>query len=784
MSLNILKPKELLKILLKETDEKDTTQNSIPYKEIYKDGICRVTKDFFCKQIEFFDINYQLSNESDKNIIFEKYCDFLNYFDETVSVQLLFLNQKVDIKELEKIINIKNKNDNLSDVRKEFCEMLRNNLKRGQNSIKKTKYIIFGIHAESYDVAKPKLERIESAVLMNFKRLGCKTVSLDGYDRLKILHSILNPNRKFNFSWDLIPKTGLTTKDFIAPDSFTFKDRNTFKIGSLIGTTSFVEINASDLSDRLLADILNIETVLNVSFHIKSVDQTKAIKIIKKKLSDIDKMKIEEQMKAVRNGYDMDIMSTDIITYGDDSKEFLEDLQSRNERMFLITLMITNFGKNKEELENNRFQIQSILQSANCTLRFLDYQQEQGFMSSLPFANNLINIKRGTNTRATAAFVPFTTQELFQPEKESLYYGLNPLSNNIIMADRKTLKNPNGLIFGSPGSGKSFSAKKEIVNASFTTTDDIVILDPEDEYGDIVRQLQGTVVDISISSKNYINILDINNNYSEEDDPLTLKFEFMVSFFELIIHGELLPEEKSMLDRCMRKCYEKYFENPIFENMPILEDLYNALYEQYKKTHNPYAEHLYGALELYVTGSMNIFNHRTNVDENNRIICFNTKKLGKQLKKLGMLIIQDHVWGRVTLNRSKKKSTRFYIDEFHLLLRDEQTASYSVEIWKRFRKWGGIPTGITQNVKDLLASREIENILENSDFICMLNQAPDDREILAKRLNISDEQLGYVTGVNAGEGLIFFGNTVIPFVDRFPRHTKLYKMMTTKLEER
>ena len=531
----------------------------------------------------------------------------------------------------------------------------------------------------------------------------------------------------------------------------------------------------------MLKDFLDMESSQVVTMHVQSVNQTTAIKQIKHTITELDRSKIEEQKKAVRSGYDMDIIPSDLATYGKDAKALLEELQSQNERMFLITFLIMNTGKTDQELENNVFQASSIAQKHNCNLRRLDFQQEQGLMSSLPLANNLIEIQRALTTSSTAIFVPFTTQELFQTGSEALYYGLNALSNNLIMVDRKKLKNPNGLILGTPGSGKSFSAKREIANAFLVTDDDLIICDPEAEYTALVNCMEGQVIKISPTSTQYINPMDINDSYSEEDNPLALKADFILSLCELVVGGKdgLQPIEKTVIDRCVHQVYQHYFEEPKPENMPLLEDLYNALLKQEETE----AKRVAAALEIYVKGSLNLFNHRTNVDIQNRFICYDIKELGKQLKKLGMLIVQDQVWGRVTANRSAGKTTRYYMDEFHLLLKEEQTASYSVEIWKRFRKWGGIPTGITQNVKDLLSSREVENIFENSDFVYMLNQAAGDRQILAQQLNISPHQLSYVTHSGEGEGLLFYGNVILPFVDRFPTDLQLYRIMTTKLSE-
>ena len=660
--------------------------------------------------------------------------------------------------------------------------MLKNQLAKGNNGLVKTKYITFGVKEKSLKEAKPKLERIEADILNNFKTMGVLAQPLNGAERLAVLHRSFNPDgrEKFRFSWDMLPKSGLSVKDFIAPSSFDFSKGNSFRMSGKYGAVSFINIMASEMSDRMLADFLNIEHNITLSIHIQSIDQNKAVKMVKSKITDLDKMKMEEQKKAFRNGYDIDIMPSDINTFGKEAKSLLNDLQSRNERLFMATILIMNTADTKRKLDNIIFQEQGIAQKYNCQLKRLDYQQEDGIMACVPIGVNEIEIKRGLTTSSTAIFVPFTTQELFQGG-EALYYGLNALSNNMILCDRKQLKNPNGLILGTPGSGKSFSAKREITNAFLTTTDDIIICDPEAEYYPLVNRLNGQVVKISPTSTQYINPLDINLNYSEDENPIALKADFILSLCELIIGGKngLEPIEKTIIDRCVRMVYRDYLANPDTAEMPILQDLYDLMLKQ----NEPEAQRIATALEMYVTGSLNVFNHRTNVDMNNRLICFDIKELGKQLKKIGMLVVQDCVWNRVTVNRAEHKSTRYYIDEFHLLLKEEQTAAYSCEIWKRFRKWGGIPTGLTQNVKDLLASHEIENIFENSDFIYMLNQAGGDRQILAKQLNISPHQLSYVTNSGAGEGLIFYGNVIIPFVDKFPKDTQLYKIMTTKPEE-
>lgn len=647
---------------------------------MFPDGICRVSDHYYTKTIQFQDINYQLAQQEDKTAIFEEWCSFLNFFDSSIHFELSFMNMSTDVESFEKSVRIPLQGDQFDSVRTEYSQMLRRQLTKGNNGLTKTKYLTFGIQAESMRQAKPRLDHVETDLLNNFRRFGVTANVLNGTERLALMHAMfhMGDHDRFHFDWKQLVPSGLSVKDFIAPAAFEFKGSRVFRMGSIFGSMSYLSITASDLSDRMLADFLDMEFSQIVTMHIQSVDQNKAIKTVKHTITELDRSKIEEQKKAVRAGYDIDIIPSDLATYGKDAKALLKELQSQNERMFMLTLLVMNTGRTEQELENNVFQAQSIAQKHNCNLRRLDFQQEQGLMSSLPLAQNLIEIQRAMTTSSTAIFMPFTTQELYQDRPEALYYGLNALSNNLIMVDRKALKNPNGLILGTPGSGKSFSAKREITNAFLVSNDDIIICDPEAEYAPLVQRLEGQVIKISPSSSQYVNPMDINLNYSEEDNPIALKADFILSLCELVVGGKegLQPVEKTVIDRCVHQIYQKYFENPVPENMPILQDLYETLLVQEEKE----ARHVATALEIYVTGSLNLFNHRTNVDIANRLVCYDIKELGKQLKKLGMLVVQDQVWGRVTANRSAGKSTRYYVDEFHLLLKEEQTAAYSVEI--------------------------------------------------------------------------------------------------------
>ena len=682
---------------------------TIPYRELFPDGLMQVNDKLFTKTLRFSDINYELAQPEDKEQTFDGLCDFYNALDSSMWAQMSFLNLRANLIDYRKSVTVPGQGDGCDDVRRELETILQAQLAKGNNGLIKRKYFTFGIEADSGQAARPRVERIEADLRNHLKNMGVRSEPLSGYDRLEVLHGIFHPDgrEKLRFNWDAVVNTGLSTKPFIAPSSFDFRGGRTFKIGGMWGAASFLQIGASQLNDRVLSDFLNLDCSQIVTIHIKAVNQQEAIKTIKRKLTDIEKTKIEEQKKAVRSGYDMDVLPPDLITYAGEAQTLLNSLQSRDERMFLATVLIVNLAPTRGQLENDVFQAASVAQKHNCALKRLDWQQEQGLMSSLPLGLNQIEIQRGLTTSSLAIFVPFTTEELFM-DGEALYYGINALSSNLIMADRKRLKNPNGLFLGVPGSGKSFSAKREIANAFLTTKDDIIITDPEAEYAPLVNRLGGQVVQLSPVSTQYVNPMDINPDYSDEENPLTLKSDFILSLCELIVASKdgLQPVEKTIIDRCTRLVYRDYLADPRPEKMPVLGDLYDLLLKQEETE----AKRLATALEIYVSGSLNVFNHQTNVDLTNRLVCYDIKQLGKGLKKIAMLVLQDQVWNRVTVNRAAHRTTWFYCDEFHLLLKDEQTAAYSVEIWKRFRKWGGIPSALTQNVKDLLSSREIENI--------------------------------------------------------------------------
>lgn len=763
---------------------KGTVQNTIPYNVMYRDGICEVSENFYSMTVQFFDANYSIAEFDEQNNIFDKYCDIINLFDNTIRFQLTFENQNRSKDKLMKTVQIPQQNDEFNDIRKEYSSMLTGKLLKGSNGQSSRKFLTFGIEATSYKSARAKLFGIKNDVIKGFKTFGVDAKALDGKERLETLYYSLNPysNQSFVFDWDAMLHAGMDTKDFICPKSFKFNKQD-FETGNAYGAVWGLNILAGELSDEILRNFLEMQNLFCVNLHIEPLDQIDALKFVKKKLTNVEQMKIDEQKKASQSGYDPDILPPQIKMYIDDIEKLLADLNSKNERLFHISISIRAYAKSKKDLKLQAEMLKRICQKNNCTMFPYDYRQEQTLVSTFPLCYNDIPVSREMHTSGIAIFVPFTTKELFQ-DGQATYYGVNTLSGNMIRANRSRLKNPNGLILGTPGSGKSFSVKREILDCFLTTTDDIIVCDPEGEYFPLVQALHGQLIRIASNSEQHINPMDISIDDYLFENPMEIiadKSDFLISLCEIIVGGRygLSSEERSVIDKCVQRIYKNFIENePTAEKMPLLSDLQNEL-----KKEGEVALRVSNSLEMFVNGSQNLFNHHTNIDMQNRLICFDIKELGNQLKKVGMLIVQDTVWNRVSQNREKKKITRYYIDEFHLLLKEEQTAKYSAEIWKRFRKWGGVPTGITQNVKDLLQSQEVENIFDNSDFVYMLNQASGDRDILAEKLHISKEQMEYVTNSGPGEGLIRYDKVLLPFTDHFPTNTEMYRLMTTKPSE-
>lgn len=756
-----------------------SAQKTIPIHQIETDGIFEVSKGRFSKTIFFTDINYQTARPEDQIMIFEKYCNLINFFDPTIDVQITINNKGKNKVEFENSTLIEPKNDGLNNLREEYNNMLLNAVTEGNNDIDREKYITFTIPAKNIDDAKVKLFRLESEVSTSLKRLGSKVITLDTKERLEILHDFYRPGNEGLFMWEKENKPKqISYKDLIAPDSFEFK-KDHFMIGDKFARVLFIRDYPTFMNDKLITEITDLPFNMMLSISIKPIEQSAALKIINKQIVGMETDKIKYQKRSTKSGYFDAFIPNDLKFSLEEAQELLDNMMNKNQKMFYLNTTIIHTADTLETLNEDSKEIISMGQKYLVQIGKLDYQQELAMGDVLPIGNKRLPIDRTLTTESAAVLIPFTSQELMQPG--GVYYGINQSSRNLILFDRKTLDNASGFYVGTPGSGKSFSAKRELVDILLRTNDDVIYIDPERECTTLARGLGGEIIHISAASKHHINPMDINLNYADDDDPISLKSEFIMSICDIAIGGKdgLNPNQKAIIDKCLRKVYSEFLTNPNEANMPTLMDFWKVLDEEKSETAKDIAE----ALTLYVTGSLSSFSHKTNIDVNNRFIVFDTKDLGKQLKTLGLLIVLDQVWNRITQNRALGKRTWIYIDEIYLLFNNDYSANFLYELYKRARKWGGIPTGITQNVEDLLRSDQARTMLSNSKFIMMLNQAHSDRKELSKLLGISENQLGYVTNTPAGQGLMFADGAIIPFVDKFPSDTKLYQMMTTKVDE-
>lgn len=758
---------------------------------MFEDGVCEVEEGLYSKTIKFADINYQIAKRDDQIDIFSRYCEFLNYFDPSINIQITINNRRIDQEDFKRriLLFIPEKDDGLNNYRYEYNQMLIDKALKGQNGIIREKYLTFSCNAKNYEQGVQLLSRIEADVQANMKRLGCVNSVLSGNERCEFIHSIFNPDEPYKFEYEYLLENSLCTKDFIAPDSFDFKEKRMFEFGDRYGQVVYLKDLPSDLSDKLLTELSDLNCDLTINLHMNRVPQDKALDLVKSKIAFMEQQKIDEQKKAIKAGYDPEMIPHELKFSLLEANELLDDLLNKNQGMFKNTILIFTSARNQKDLEENIYQISSICRKNNCKIGFLDYLQEEGINSTLILGKNHIDIKRTLTTASTGIFIPFTTQELFH--NNGGYYGCNSLSKNMILVNRKNLKVANGFILGSPGSGKSLAAKREIANILLSTNDDVIVIDPEREYTALAKGidneicttkgLKGEVINISAGSNAHINPFDINLDYADDDNPISLKSEFILSLCEILVGGRygLSSAHKTIIDRTVLLTYEEYFANPNKNEVPTLKTFFNNLMNQPEAE----AKDLALALEIYINGSLSVFAHQTNIDINNRFVVFDTKDLGKQLNTIGLLVVLDQIWNRITQNRKIGRRTWIYIDEIYLLFKNEYSDNYLFELWKRARKWGAIPTGITQNVEDLLRSDNARSMLSNSEFIYMLNQASSDRDELAHLLNISDQQLSYVTNADPGHGLIFAGNAIIPFEDDFPKKTELYKMLTTKIEE-
>lgn len=769
-----------------------SAQESIPYKIPHEDGIFESDDGYFTQTIAFEDITYQLLDNDPKNVLFERWCTLINYFSPEIHFQFNYGNMEMDKEEYSKEFTIPAQEDDYNVVRKEYSDMLVNQFAKGTNNLKKERYLTYGIHATNYKTAKKKLTKINKQLEKCLQtKLMSKSHTLNGYERLELLFRLFHPATKEKLLWnfDMPVNTGLSSKDFIAPSSFSFKSSpelnatKYFKCGDRVGAVSYLLLFAADMEDRIVSDILSINSHVWISIHGDTMPRDKALNMAKDNVADIQSIIINQQKNANQSGYDMFLLNPELENYHEAGNTLYKNIQRKDEQVFNAVITIVQTANTRKELEDNIFELNEILSPYQCRLVRLDNRQEQGYMSSLPLGNNNVEVKRTFTTTDMAIFIPFTTKDLYAGKGQ--YYGMNSLSNNVIMVNRKKLVNPNGLVFGMPGFGKTFFIKREILDVFLKTKDDRLIIDPEGEYIWLVKLLHGQNIKIALNSTVHINPMEINLNARNVEegyyDPIAEKSSFVVSMCELILgnKGNLGKSEVAVIDEACKNIYYRYAKNPVPENMPILEDLYNELREM-RGEKKQIGLNLSIALSRYVTGSLSYFNNRSNIDIDARLVCFNLKEMDSSQRDLTMLIIQDLIWNRVASNREIGKYTWVDIDEFHLLLRNPLTAAYSVEIWKRFRKWGGIPTGITQNIKDLFMSPQIQNILDTTNFIAMLNQSGDDARLLAEHLEISEEEENYIKTGEPGKGLLWVEGMKVPFEDDFPENTICYKVMTTK----
>lgn len=787
-----------------------TAQDTIPYIAVYKNGIIEIEQGIFSKCYKLDDVNFKIATDDEQREMFDKYVDFLNTFDSDVKLQLVIFNRSMDESHVREKILIPFKRDTLNTYREEYNEMLVNKMSEGRNNLVKEKYITITIQAKTLDDAFTKFSKLDSEVNASIKGINKQeTAPLTVVERLEILADIYNESNStsefykkanlegkaiesFDFSWML--KQGLTTKDLISPSSFKF-EKGYSEIGNKFAKSMFIDNLPTFINSNILSEITEINANMLVSIHYNKLRPDKAMGLLKNQLVNINSNVIDAQKRAMKSGYDPSLISPELLRAQKEAQDLMDDITTRNQSLILTTFVITILANTLDEVEKNVELLKTVMGKYMCQIKSLNYQQEKGLSSSLPLGRCDIHTDRLLTTESAAIFIPFSTQELSQ--KNGMYYGLNAVSKNLLLFNRKNSKNANGVILGTPGSGKSFAAKREMVNVILNTDDDIYIIDPEREYQPLAALLGGQVIKIAAGGSVYLNPMDMDINYGNSDegktDPISMKCDFISGLCETMSGDKrtLSANQKSIVDRCVRILYQPYMDHMKevykenhditcdIKSSPTLKEFYELLLGQPEYD----AQSLALTLERFCVGSLDTFAHHTNVNTSNRFIVYDIKDIGDGLKELGLQVCLNQVWNQIIENKKKGKYTWFYIDEFYLLTQTESSALFLQQVYKRARKWNGIPTGITQNVGDLLASPQACAILNNCEFIMMLNQSPIDKMQLANMLNISPTQLSYITNSDQGQGLIYTGKSIVPFLDRFPTNTKLYKVMTTKPED-
>lgn len=753
-------------------------QDCIPILEVYEDGIFQVGKDKFSKTFRFSDINYDVLSDEDKEAMFLGYSQLLNSFDSGLTTKITINNRRLNRKDFENNILISRFEDELDKYREEYNTMLLNKV-LSSNSIIQDKYITVSVNKNSVDDARVYFARVGANLSRHLDKLGSRCTELDAHERLRIFHDFYRTGEETKYSLDVQTncRDDKDFKDIVSPDTFEFK-KDYFKVGDRYGRVLFLKEYASSIRDDFIAKMTSVNRNIVLSIDVVPVPNDEAIRDAENRLLGIETNITNWQRRQNTNNNFSATVPYDMEQQKNEMKEFLDDLITRNQRMMVAVITLVHTADTKEELDNDTELLVQMAREGVCELSILKFQQLDALNTVLPYGTRKIDIFRTLTTESLAVFMPFRVQDVYH--ENGVYYGQNIISKNMIMVNRRQLLNGNSFILGVSGGGKSFAAKNEIINQVLSSDADIIIIDPEREYTRLVKALGGEVINISATSENHINAMDMNKEYGDGANPVILKSEFIMSLCEQLIgHNHLGAKQKSIIDRCTASVYRAYQLSNYTGKVPTLQDFREELLKQPELE----AREIALAIELFTHGSLNTFSKETNVDTNNRIICYDILDLGKQLMPIGILVVLDSILNRITQNRAKGKETYIFIDEIYLLFQHEYSSNFLFTLWKRVRKYGAFATGITQNVDDLLQSHTARTMLANSEFIVMLNQASTDRFELAKLLNISDQQLQYITDVGAGHGLLKVGSSLVPFSNRFPKDTKLYKLMTTKAGE-
>jgi len=764
-----------LKLLEKQEKEDfgipKNIQQVIPIQRIWKNGIFLVGKNKYSLTYKFTDINYAVASKEDKEAMFLDYSELLNSFDSGATTKITVALRRINKKDFEKEILLPFKNDGLDIYRQEYNQMLVDKA-IGSNGMVREIYLTVSVVKKNYEEAKNYFRRISNDIISHLAKLGSRCVELDAREKLRILHDFYRIGEEVNYNLDIdtLIKRGHNFKDYICPNGFSFKS-DYFEMGNKFGRVLFLKDYASYIKDSFIAELTDMNQNMMMSIDVIPIPTDEAVREVENRLLGVETNITNWQRKQNANNNFSAVIPYDMEQQRKESKEFLDDLTTRDQRMMFANLTLVITADTKEQLEADTETVLITGRKHLCQIAPLKYQQLNGLNTALPIGVRKIKNLRTLTTESLAVLNPFRVQEIF--DKGGIYYGENAISHNLIMVNKANLLNQSAFLLGVPGSGKSFSAKELIVFLSLSTDEDILICDPEGEYSALVKAMGGEVIGISASSKDHINAMDMAEGYGDGANPVVDKSEFILSLFEQLDKKGLGPKEKSIIDRCTALVYDDYNKTGV---VPTLMSLRTKLLEQPERE----AHELALSLELFTNGSLNVFAHETNVNTNSRIISYDIYKLGKQLKTMGLLVITDAMINRVSENYKKGKRTHIFIDEIHVLFENEYSATFFNSAWRQFRKRNAYPTAITQNVEYLLSSVDASTMLSNSEFIVMLNQAATDRKELAKLLNISDEQMSYITNADAGCGLIRYGSSLVPFINKFPVKTNLYKLMTTK----